>query len=383
MKTKMKKKNVAFLGMVLCLVSLLPAMEVQNYAEEDAVRSETGVFEDDFMFLGKELSFSGEAEDVIFLGKKLDFTGKSTLGLIALGQKIRYTGEVGNGIISGGQDLEIDGVVNGNCFMGGKSIHLSDSASLNGTLFAGGATVTLDGPLRGDLYTGAGELVINNEISGDVKAYAGRIVFGENGAIKGDLTYSSKEKLSDDDLARVSGTVTIDDKHAIDDEPFFSGKAWKTIHTIFAIIFFVSFVIIGSALLFLPVFNTLEHKQDPRSFWRQSLWGLIPVLMYPALIILCFVMVVTIPFAFMLILAFVPLFFIANIIGTTLVGKYMVTKFNWHIEKRHFQFLIGAAVCFILSLIPFVNFLVLLFLSALGWGAYVSFLFKKDITVVE
>jgi hypothetical protein len=85
----------------------------------------------------------------------------------------------------------------------------------------------------------------------------------------------------------------------------------------------------------------------------------------------------------MLMLAFVPLFFIAYIIGLTLVGKYIVTKFRWNVQKRHYQFLIGALVSTIISMIPFINFLACIFLSALGWGVYISFLFKRDLTVAQ
>jgi tetrahydromethanopterin S-methyltransferase subunit E len=142
-------------------------------------------------------------------------------------------------------------------------------------------------------------------------------------------------------------------------------------------------VITGCLLLFLPVFRKLDAKQPEKTFWKTSLWGLIPLLMYPALIVLFCIMIITIPLAVVLILAFFPLVLLANVIGTTLVGKYLTAKFKWHVEKRHYQFLIGALAGGIVSIIPFVNFLFTLFILSLGWGVYLSFLFNKDLTLAD
>jgi hypothetical protein len=55
----------------------------------------------------------------------------------------------------------------------------------------------------------------------------------------------------------------------------------------------------------------------------------------------------------------------------------------WSVEKRHYHFPIGVLAGMVLSWIPIVNFLACLFVSALGWGVYLSFLFNKNLTVAE
>jgi cytoskeletal protein CcmA (bactofilin family) len=281
-------------------------------------------------------------------------------------------------------DIVIDGAITGNSYIGCKSFSMSDRAVVNGNLFVGCAKLAIDGKLNGDLYAGAGEIVINNEIHGNVTAYGGRIVFGKNGKIQGNFTYSAKEKLSAAEAAKVTGAVKIDENHKWGkDWNSFSKFKKRSIGFLIGFGLFLSYVIVGSLLLFIPVFRKLDAEQPGKTFWKTSLWGLVPVLMYPAVIVLCFVLVVTIPLAIMLMLAIIPLFFVANIIGTTLVGKYLVTKFKWNVEKRHYQFLIGILAGAIVSMIPFVNFLGFVFTSALGWGMYISFLFNKDLTCSE
>jgi hypothetical protein len=105
--------------------------------------------------------------------------------------------------------------------------------------------------------------------------------------------------------------------------------------------------------------------------------------MYPAVIVLCIAMIITIPISVLLIFAFFPLFFVVIALGNTMAGQFLAMKFKWNVQKRHYHFLIGWVVCTVLSIIPVVDFLVVVFISSLGWGVLISFLFNKNFDVVE
>ncbi len=373
------KNRVCMMAVWLVLLAMVPsAMVVNNNAgEKDGVTSVSGKFDDDYLYLGYELHFSGDAEDVIFLGKRMTFDGVARLGLISLCKDLVFTGSVGNGIIGAGMNMHIEGMVKGNNYFLCKSLHVSEKSVIDGNLFVGCAKMYLDGVVNGDLYAGAGEVVINNQINGNVKIYAGRITIGEKGKINGNLTYASKEKLKPEDLQKITGTVQVDETHKFE-TPEIARKNWLAFKAFFSIMMFVCFTIIGSLLLFLPVFVKLDaNLHSERSFWYTGLRGLIPVLMYPAVVVINFILIVTIPFAFVLILAAIPTFFFTQIIGLTLLGKYLSFKFKWNIKKRHVQFLIGAVAGVIISVIPVVNFLSMLFISGLGWGIFINFLFSR------
>ncbi len=381
----MKNKINGIIGMVFCLAVSASAMVIHNYCtdKDESIKTESGIFDEDYLFLGHELNFSGQAEDLVFLGKRLTFEGKTKLGLIALCEKLIYSGSSGNGIIAGGMDVVVNGSIASNSYIGCKSFTLSDKAIVAGNLFVGAADLAIDGKINGDLYAAAGKIVINNEIRGNVNVYSGRILFGEKGKILGNLVYSSKEKMNDRDAAKIVGTVTFKENHKMDKNWNSFVKFIRSIKYILSIALFISCVVVGCLLLFFPVFKKLDAKQSERTFWNTALWGLIPMLMYPAVIVLCFLLILTIPFAIVLILAFFPLLYITYTIGTTFIGKYLVSKFKWNVEKRHYQFMIGALAGLLISIIPFVNFLYMMFVIAIGWGTYISFLFNKDLTVAE
>jgi cytoskeletal protein CcmA (bactofilin family) len=378
-------KNIFNMAAVwLVLLVMIPSagvpskMVVNNSAcEADGIASVTGTFDDDYLYLGNELRFSGDAEDMIFLGKRMSFDGVARLGLIALCKDLIFTGKVGNGIIGAGMNMHIEGDVKDNNYFLCKSLHVSEKSVIDGNLFAACAKMYLNGIVNGDLYVGAGEVVINNQINGNAKIYAGRIIMGEKGKINGNLTYASKEKLKPEDLKKITGTVQVDEKHKFE-TPEMARKNWLAFKAFFGVAMFVCFVIIGSLLLFLPAFIKLEaNLHSERAFWYTGLRGLIPVLMYPAVVVINFILIVTIPFAFILILAAIPVFFFTQIIGLTLLGKYLCFKFKWNVKKRHLQFLIGAVAGIIISIIPVVNLLSTLFISGLGWGIFVNFLFNR------
>lgn len=376
----MRTRFLSITGIVLFVTLSLHSMVIKNYIgnKSKVIHTETGKFNEDYLFLGNELNFSGEAEDMVFLGQRLTFKGKTKLSLIALCRDLIYSGSSDNGIIAAAMDITTDGNINGNNYIACRNFSMSENSQVNGNIFIGCYRISIDGPLNGNLYAGAAELIINNEIKGDVSFKGRRIIFGDKGKINGNLSYSTKVKISEKALSKVSGKVTANPE--FEKKPDQKRKPGKRAATFFFnLAMFISFVIVGSLLLFLPAFRKLDTKQSNRSFWNTALWGLIPVLIYPGLILLCFALIITIPLALILIFSFIPLFFVANIIGMTLLGKYLVDVLKWKIEKRHYQFLIGATGAALLSLIPFVNFLSFIFISALGWGVFVSFLFQTDI----
>ena len=378
----MKKSVMVAAGMLFCWFGMVSAMDVETHCEDgdkEIIRNVSTVFEEDYLFAGNELNFSGEAEDLLFLGKTLTYKGTTRLGLVAAGKKVLYSGESGNGITAAGVTVVVDGTIKGNNFIGAKNFQMTEKAVVDGDLFLGCAKGTIDGTLNGNLYAGSGDLLLNSVINGDVTAYGGRVKIGDKGKINGKLTYASKEKLSSDEAARVSGAITRDERHDFDSVKMLPKKMQKWVAVLLYVGMFISFVVVGSLLLFLPVFRKLDAPQEERRFWYTSLWGLLPFLMYPALVLLCIALIVTIPFSIVLLFAFVPLFFTAYLIGTTLAGKYIVMKLKWNVQQRHLQFLIGVVAGGLLSLIPFVNFLSGVFLCTLGLGTFVAFLFGPTV----
>jgi len=83
MKTKL------FFGVLLLLFISVSAGAVEVVFDKN-FKTENMKIEDDYIFLGRKLVFSGNTEDLIFMGRDLDFTGKTELGLFAFGDKVSW-----------------------------------------------------------------------------------------------------------------------------------------------------------------------------------------------------------------------------------------------------------------------------------------------------
>jgi cytoskeletal protein CcmA (bactofilin family) len=364
---------------ILFSSSLNGAVVIKNYAEEAeaSIKTDNAVYDDDYIFLGNELNFSGKSEDIIFLGKRLTFDGVAKLGLTAAGEHLIINGSTGNGIMAAAVNTVVNGPVSGNNYFAGKSINLSEMSTINGYVFMAGATLTIDGTVNGNVYAATGQMILNGTVNGDVKVYGGRVTLGDKAHINGNLIYGSKENIDESAKSKITGTITHDKKFTCDMDKSAFDKTIKSIGAYFKVALYISFAMLGLLILLLPSFRYLDNKQSQQQFWNTFVWGIIPLLMYPAIIILSFVLIFSIPLGVMFILGLIPLLFFTNVIGATLIGKQLTSLLKWNIIKRHYQFLIGMAVICIVSIIPVLDFISFLFVTACGLGIFVKFLFDK------
>lgn len=380
----MKPRFLNFIIFIMVLnFAAMATIVNKSDIENGTTKNESGIFTEDYVFIGKALNFSGETEDLIFVGEELRHNGKTKLGVVGIGREISLKGSIGNGIIAGCKSLNIKDSIAGTNFIACKDFELDKKAVINGDVFACASKIDIDGIINGNIFLCAGQISINGVINGDVKAYGGRVIIEDNGKINGNLTYGTKEKLTEEELTQVTGNIHFDDTKKFENAKDFPKEFIAAFSIILFIIVLLSFIVSSLILLSLPIFKNIERKRTEKTYLHTMLWGLIPIFMYPALVVTFMLMGITIPFALLLLIASIPIFFVVHIIGTTMVGQFLVMKFNWNIQKRHYHFLIGALAAAIISIIPIIDALAFLVISGLGWGIFISFLFNKNIEIAE
>ncbi len=369
MKTKL------FFGVLLIFFISVSAGAVEVVFDRD-FKTENMKIEDDYIYFGRKLDFSGNTEDLIFMGRDLDFTGKSRLGLFAFGKEIMVNGKVGNGITSAGENISIQGEIKGSNFLAGRRIVIQEGAILNGPVFTGAAELIIRGKVNGDLYVGAGKVTIENTVNGNIKAYTGRLMILGEGKVNGDLSYTSDKEISKEELAKVTGSVNFQKKETRRAGRFFkSCRLWEY-SFIIKIFFLVAFIASGLLFLFLPPTKVLENQRANDKFWLTSLYGLIPLFMYPALIVISALLVITLPLSAVLLLAIIPISFITKVLGVTMLGQYLSGLFKIKKVNRFLFFLIGVVCIAIFTFIPFLNFFFAIFIASLGVGLIISHIFN-------
>ena len=364
--------------MVILMSFWIPANAIELKIEQEHLR-ETGRFETDYLFTGTQLGFTGAAEDLIFLGERLDFSGDLTKGIIAFGRTIDVNGRSRNGIRSGAQYVTIDGLIEGTSFIGAEQVIWGPGSQANGDTFIGARIVSFRGPMKGDIYVGAAEVSVENEITGNAQIRTGQLRILEKGRINGNLTYYSDQELSQEERSRVTGTI----RYVTGEESFFSGRPDSVDDMPFwlQIILKLALALLGFIILLLPVARKLEKQRDFRGIISMSLWGLIPIFIYPTLIIFFILLIITLPLAGAMILAAVPLYFVVKTIGVTSIGGFLVKRLNLNTNSRFVYYLVGIALYSLLSAIPYFGILLMIFVSSIGCGLALSLLLDRQLSV--
>jgi hypothetical protein len=333
----------------------------------------------DYFFGGKTLNFSGDAPNLFFGGKSLNFKGNLKHDLHAVGTNLSINGSVENGIKAAGKKVELNGQANGTTFVAGNLIRFEKTSINNGTVFVAGKDVKLSGKINGDVYAAAAELTIDGEITGNVKTTSGKIHLTDAAKITGKFTYKSEKELSQNEKAKISGSVEYS---KIKEAPFNCNindrKKFIAFFLFLKIALLIGLLAAGLLLLLLPFTKHLEKDNGGKTM-KYALWGLIPFLIYPGIIILSFALVVTIPLALVLLLAGIPILFITTILGITLFGKFLFGAFKWKSTSRFLFFLFGILIFALLRFIPFVGFIAGIFFSSLGWGIILEKIFDKKL----
>jgi hypothetical protein len=370
----MKLKSLLLVFVLLAASSNLFA--VQLILDKDYL-VETGNYNDDYLFSGDYLDFKGEANDIFFFGKQVNFAGTARLALISVAGEIDVKGKVGNGIKAAGRAITINAKSTGTSFLVGGTVVFGTDSEIKGDSFVGARKVLIKGPVTGELRIGAGEVSVENEIHGNVEVWTGQLKIPEGGKIEGNLVYHSDYQISEEEVSRVTGEIRFEqgeggyfnDRFTDHD---FDGSLWVSL------LFKLSFAVLGFLLLLIPINRGLEKQLSLKEILSNSLWGLIPMFIYPSAFVISIVLVITIPLAVSLALAFVPVLFITKTVGITIIGGYIANRLNLASKNRFLYFLIGVMLYSLLSLIPFFGFFLMAFVSSIGCGLLLFSLLKKQ-----
>lgn len=368
-----------FIWLVMALLFFATSVSAVQLRIVDDDLTETRKYNEDYLFTGEYLKFMGEARDLFFFSREMTFSGKTDLAITGAARDVFIQGEVNNGVKAAAERVDIDGMVRGTSFLAGNDVTLGKNSQLMGDTFIGARKVTILGKQTGDLRVGAAEVSIQNVVEGDVTLYTGQLQIPEQGKIVGNLTYHSDHEISAEEAARVTGRVIFEKadhwfhKRDIDDAGIMP-PVWA------GVIFKVAFIIFGLLILLLPINRFLEGRFNRNSLLSHALWGLIPIFVYPSAFVVSILLLITLPMALVLLLAFLPVLFVTKVLGLTIIGGYLAERFNFSSKSRYLYFLLAAVPYSLLSFIPIFGMLLMVFVTAIGCGLLLSKVFNKNLT---
>ncbi|MFP4365031.1 MAG: hypothetical protein ACLFR1_14310 [Spirochaetia bacterium] len=375
----MKNTKTALLIILILFIAVLPIASVELIIDE-SLENESRVIEDDYIFIGDTLGFNGAADTLYFIGRNLTLSEGNLRSIAAMGETLDVEGRVEEDAAFAARTINITADLNSTTFAAGENVNFFPQAELSGTLFAAGSRVNIAGNIDGDLYAGARILIISGRINGDVHAGTAQIRIENGGEVTGDLIYESETRISDETAEAVGGEITFNEyEHEADWQKL--GWFFRVAKWVISVILLVSAFVFALLYYLFPGLRNTDTKRDHRRFWITTAWGLIPFFLFPiltaALFMAGFLFGITVPIAVSLLFSLGAIGYILTALALPQIGSYVSLLFNWQLSKTegagvYSKLVLGFGIYFILSLIPFLNILVFILTTSLGWGVAIE-----------
>jgi hypothetical protein len=311
--------------------------------------------------------------DVFSAGERIDLASPISGAAHLAGRRIETKGDIGGALYAFGQDIRVEAPVAGSASLAGYDVEIL--GAVGGNLRAAGRNVALRAPVEGAALIAGDTVEIDAAIAGDAAITADTLTFGEGATIGGRLTLYSD---ADDPIAVPESVIPADriDREPLGDRPMYERMTGPGAAALLA-----AFVI---GVLVLAAFATIAAAVAPRGMaragevvsegrFRALAYGFLTqatLIGAAILLVLTIVGAILSPFV---ILASVLLGFVGYLVGVYLLGDWVVTRFGAleadTLPEHALAALAGALFASLLTLLPFVGWLVFIALSLTGVGA--------------
>lgn len=337
------------------------------------------VVKDDVLAGAGQVSIASPVEgDVIAAGQSVSVAGRVKDSTMLAGGTVTLSGPVGNDSFLAGQTVVVSSKVEDNAYLAGSSVVLSEDGSVGKDLLAAGGVVKLMGKVGRHVRATAGQLTIGGEVGGDVFAQAGSLRLVKDAVIRGNLFYESANKAMIDPGARVMGKTVQRIPVREKAKPIF----WRPFWWIGCLIAAVAF---GAVLLALFPIRTQGAADRVRASFLKSLGlGVLVLIGAPIATILLAITIVGIPLAIAVLLVYMILLYAAAVFTALALGQYILSRSRDRVPQPFGSMILGLVILAVVSLIPFLGWLVKLAAVLVGLGGFlISWWTTRAATAVE
>lgn len=368
----MSKKLI--IGALVALGLVLPvfAGAFEFRIEEQPVLGQGEAVIDDLYIFGETVTSNGTVTgDVIGAGRRLLIEGVVSGDAMLAGETVTVTGDVDDDVRAVGSDVVITGRVGSDVMAFGQAIQLAGE-QVGGDVFLAGEKLNVNTNVSGDVKIYGAHVVINGAISGNVEVEAEDLTLGSSANITGNLTYSGKQELVQEEGAVVQGEIVYTERKAMREG---TQKAAVGFLTFGLLLKFLS--LFATALFFGLVFKRYSNDLVNRGFARPLRnvgLGLASFILLPILGVLLLVTLVGIPLGILTFIGFVGLIIMSMIFTPVFLGSLL---WKWMFKGETYEvtwqsILLGVFVYLVLGFLPIVGWLAVMFLVFLTAGSMMA-----------
>lgn len=223
-----------------------------------------------------------------------------------------------------------------------------------------GGTVSIQGLVRGNVLAFGSTIILNGGVNGDIKLFGGSIRFLTGSYVHGNVNlYGSR--VDGEKEAHIDGTYNDHSKaNGLFGLSAFTLPVWFL------------FLMIPPGLLytrFLPEHVMFVSATVKNQMRRSLLIGLLSVLLTPAVLLVLIALIISIPFALIVLLIVLIAWTSGTIAICWMLGEQVIHAFTARPHTRYLQVTVGVIMLAVFISLPFIGWIVFLGTGIVGSGA--------------
>jgi len=332
------------------------------------------VIEGDHFAAGEIVEISGTVNgDLYVAGGQVFIDGQVNGDVLAAGGQVFLTGNVSqNARIAAGQ-LTVSGTVGRNLSIAAGNTEITKDAVVSGNLTAGAGNLIHYGVIEGQIKAGVGNLTLAGSVGNNVEAAVGTIRVSSTANLGGNLTYYSEEEGSIDQSAQIAGNTQRKQPPAEIQAPSEESvnKFVSSISRFTTLTSIVTTAVLAVILIKLyPNYTKKAGSTLAQKLWLSLGIGILLLIIAPILIFFVAITILGLPLAFITGFILFLYVYVARIYAMLAIGNILFSLANKEKEMGLvWSFLLGFAIWYALSLLPFLGGLLKLFLTIAAVGA--------------
>ncbi len=309
--------------------------------------------------------------DLWVTAQSVRISGVVTGDVFAAASEVNVTGEIRKSFRAAAGNVVVDGTVEGNAVATGGSLTLGSKAHVKGNVSSYTGQLMQHGVIDGSLDFTGGTAALGGQVHEDATLTADAIAIEPGARVDGDVTYSTRNRMDAELKAITGGDVSYDERainrkraKARQESDFRPSKfgvgKW--------IAFFTASFLFGCALL--ALFKEYEPKVSQAiatDALRSAGIGFVSILVTIA-VCLSVLLIITIPFIFIYLLAYIIALYLAKIPVAIWLGRFVLER----IRRPSGPFLalfVGLVLLYLIFMIPVLGALAQFLAAILGLGA--------------
>lgn len=328
----------------------------------------------DYFAWGQKVTISGTVNgDTYVGGGNVLVDGTVNGDLFVAGGSVNVRGNILKDLRVAGGQVSIAGKIDGNITALGGNVDVQDSAKVAGSITSAGGEIRIFSPIGKGATLAGGNVTVGSPINGDILAAVGSLSLTANSQAQ-NITYYSSKKADIQNGAQIKGQITQKLPPKAQEKEKAAKKFMTGERITFAVISFVSSLIVGYLFTkFLPNFTNSAASRLRKNPFGMFLTGFLALIFIPILSIIIMVTVVGIPIGILLLVGYAISLYLSKLFVAVTVGKLILSR-DKRSDDLFLSLVAGMIVYLILTLIPVIGALVTFLTLTTGFG---TILFTK------